>query len=110
MTIRIDFIRIFYVILFKVLGDWDDLLLLYHQHPSQIGILLEHNRNTNFGVYIYFLWFYFSFYFFIGVQLLYNVVLVSAVQHSESALSRHIAPLFVNSFPSRSPQYIVFCI
>ena len=99
MTIRIDFIRIFYVILFKVLGDWDDLLLLYHQHPSQIGILLEHNRNTNFGLYIYFLCFYFSFYFFIGVQLLYNVVLVSAVQQIESAIMYICVSSFLDFLP-----------
>ena len=41
---------------------------------------------------------------FIGVYLLYNVVLVSTVQQSESAIRIHIAPLFWISFPFRSPQ------
>ena len=40
----------------------------------------------------------------IGVQLLYNAVLVSAVQQSESAIYVHIYPLFWVSFPFRSPQ------
>ena len=34
----------------------------------------------------------------------YNVVLVSAVQRSESAICIHISPLFWISFPLRSPQ------
>ena len=41
---------------------------------------------------------------FIGVELLYSVVLVSAVQQSESAICIHISPLFYISFPFRSPQ------
>ena len=41
---------------------------------------------------------------FIGVQLLYNVVLVSTVQQSESAICVHISALFWISFPFRSPQ------
>ena len=44
--------------------------------------------------------------FFIGVELLYNVVLVSTVQQSESAIRRHISPPFWISFPLRSPQNI----
>ena len=35
--------------------------------------------------------------------LLYNIVLVSAVQQSESAICIHISPLLGISFPSRSP-------
>ena len=41
---------------------------------------------------------------FIGVELLYHVVLVSAVQQSESARCTHIYCLFWISFPVRSPQ------
>ena len=41
---------------------------------------------------------------FIGVQLLYNVVLISTVQQSESVIRIHISPLFGISFPFRSPQ------
>ena len=41
---------------------------------------------------------------FIGVQLLYNVVLVSTVQQSETAIHIHISPLFWISFLFRSPQ------
>ena len=37
---------------------------------------------------------------FIGVQLLYNVVLVSAVQQSESAICIHTSPFF------RSPSHV----
>ena len=43
---------------------------------------------------------------FIGVQWLYNVVLVSAVQQNGSAIHIHISPLFWISFPFRSPQCI----
>ena len=41
---------------------------------------------------------------FIGVELFGNVVLVSIVQQSESAICIHIPPLFCISFPFRSPQ------
>ena len=41
---------------------------------------------------------------FIGVELLYNVVSVFAVQQSESAIHTHISPLFWTSFPFRSPK------
>ena len=43
---------------------------------------------------------------FIGVWLLYDVVLVSAVQQSESAACKHRSLLFWISFPFRSPQSI----
>ena len=43
---------------------------------------------------------------FIGVELLYNVVSVFAVQQSESAIHTHISPLFWISFPFRSPESI----
>ena len=36
--------------------------------------------------------------------VLYNVVLVSTVQQSESVIRIHISPLFWISFPFRSPQ------
>ena len=41
---------------------------------------------------------------FIGVWLLYNVAFVSGVQKSESAILKHVSPLFWISFPFRSPQ------
>ena len=47
---------------------------------------------------------FFFFLIFTEVWLLYNVVLVSAVQQSESAIRIHISPLFWISFPFRSPQ------
>ena len=37
--------------------------------------------------------------FFIGVQLIYNVVLVSGIQHSDSAIHTHIFILFQILFP-----------
>ena len=43
---------------------------------------------------------------FIGVLLLYNVKLDSAVQQTESVIHIHIPPLFWISFPFRSPQSI----
>ena len=46
----------------------------------------------------------FFFLIFIGVQLLYNILLVSAIQQSESAIRIHISPLFWISFPFKSPQ------
>ena len=42
---------------------------------------------------------------FIGVQLLYNV-LVSTVQQNESSIRIHISPLFWISFPFKSAQCI----
>ena len=36
------------------------------------------------------LFFLFSFYIFIGVQLPYNIVLISAVQQSESVMRMHV--------------------
>ena len=36
--------------------------------------------------------------------MLYNVVLVSSVQQSKSAIHTHMSPLVWISFPSRSPQ------
>ena len=42
----------------------------------------------------------------IGVQLLYNVMLISTVQQNESAIHIHISPPFGTSFPFRSPQGI----
>ena len=41
---------------------------------------------------------------FIEVQLLYNIVSVSAVEQSKSAIPVHISPLFWISFPFKSPQ------
>ena len=41
---------------------------------------------------------------FIGVQLLYNVMLVSTVQQSETDVCLHISPIFWISLPFRSPQ------
>ena len=43
-------------------------------------------------------------FFLIGVYLLHNVVLVYAVQQSESAIPVRRSPLFWISFPFRSPQ------
>ena len=43
---------------------------------------------------------------FIGVQLIYNVVLVSVVQQSESVMHTHISTLFQILFPCRSLQSI----
>ena len=39
---------------------------------------------------------------FTGVQLLFNVVLISAVQQSEPAMHIHVSPLFWISSPFRS--------
>ena len=49
-----------------------------------------------------------NFFFLIGVQLLYSVVLVSAVQQSKSAMRIHISPLPWISFPFRSTQGMEF--
>ena len=51
------------------------------------------------------LWFLFLFKkIFIGVKLIYNVVLVSGIQHSESVIHIHISILFKVIFPYRSLQ------
>ena len=44
----------------------------------------------------------------IGVSLLYNVVIFSAVQQSESVICIHISRLFQISFPVTSPQNTEF--
>ena len=44
------------------------------------------------------------FFIFVGVQLLYYVVLVSAVQQSKSVICIHMSTLFQISFPFRSPE------
>ena len=43
-----------------------------------------------------------------GVYSLYNAVLVSTIQQSDSAVHRHMSPLFWISFPCRSPQSTEF--
>ena len=48
--------------------------------------------------------FYFFDLIFIEVYLLYNAVLVSTAQQSESAAHAHTSPLFRISFPFRSPR------
>ena len=53
---------------------------------------------------IFFLFFLLFKKIFIGVQLLYNTVLVYNVQQSESAICIHTSPLFWISFSFRSPQ------
>ena len=49
---------------------------------------------------------FFFFLLFIGVQLIYNVVLVSGVEQSESAIHIHISSLFQMLFPYQSLQSI----
>ena len=45
-----------------------------------------------------------SFKIFVGIQLLYSAVVVSAIQQNKSAPCVHTAPPFWTSLPSRSPQ------
>ena len=55
----------------------------------------------------YKVYFVLSFFFkliFIGVELLCNVVLVSAIEQIELSIHIDISPLFWISFPFRSPQ------
>ena len=52
----------------------------------------KNDKHLTYSLFIYLI--------FIKVQLLYNAVLVSAVQQSESAIWIHISPLF--RFPSHS--------
>ena len=47
---------------------------------------------------------HFSFSIFIGVELFYNVMSISAARQSESTLCLHISPLFWVSFPRGSPE------
>ena len=61
-------------------------------------------KNLFFGFGGFFGLFIYLFIYFIGLQLLYNVVLVSTVQQSELAVCVHITPLFWLSFLFRSPQ------
>ena len=61
-------------------------------------------KKREVGDYILFLILFFMgkhllFLIFIGVQLLYNVVLVSAVLQSESVISIHMAPLLLDFLP-----------
>ena len=48
--------------------------------------------------------FLFSFFSFIKVSLVYNVVIISAVQQSDSVIHRHISILFQMLFPGRLSQ------
>ena len=43
--------------------------------------------------------FHLFFIIFIGVELIYNAVLVSGVQQSQSVIRIHVSTLFVDSFP-----------
>ena len=55
----------------------------------------------------YKVYFVLSFFFkliFIGVELLCNVVLISAIEQIESSIHVDISPLFWISFPFMSPQ------
>ena len=45
-----------------------------------------------------------SLFFFIGIYLLYNIVLVSAVQQSESAICIHMCPPLWTSLPTPIPS------
>ena len=45
---------------------------------------------------------------FIGIQLICNIMLLSSVQQSESAIHTHISPPFWISFPFGSPQSVEF--
>ena len=47
-----------------------------------------------------------NFLLFIGVQLIYNIVLVSAVQQSESVIQKHISTLFLFFVPYRPLQSV----
>ena len=62
--------------------------------------------------YIFFLFFIFVYFYlfiyFMGIQFLCNVVLVSIVQQSESAIYLHTSPLFQISFPFRSSQSLEY--
>ena len=62
-----------------------------------VGINNCHSRGERSGLTFIFLIFF-------GVQLLYNVVLISAVQQSESVIRIHISPLFWVYCLFRSPQ------
>ena len=57
--------------------------------------MLQINQKQRCGVFLFY---------FIGVQLLCNVVLFSAVQQSKSAIHIHISPFEGTSFLFRSPQ------
>ena len=50
---------------------------------------------------------HFSFWNFIGIQLIYNVVLVSGIQQSESVIHIHVSTLFQILFPYKPLQRIV---
>ena len=51
--------------------------------------------------------FFKKFLFYIGVWLIYNVVLVSSVQQSDSVIHTHTAILFQNLFPQVITEYWV---
>ena len=57
-----------------------------------------------------FFFFCLFFHVFIGVQLIYNVVLVSGEQQSESVIHRHISTLFLDYFPIQAiTEYCIPC-
>ena len=53
---------------------------------------------------------FFNFLFYIGVQLIYNVVLVSGIQQSNSVIHMYVSILFQILFPYRLLESIVPCV
>ena len=85
--------------------------LCNRQIRVQINLIMrQHKYHIKCQSETLFFFLFFSFIFrktFVGVQLLYDVVLVSTVQQSKSAICIHIlppTPLFWIFFPFRSPQ------
>ena len=52
----------------------------------------------------YYFFIFLKFLFYIGVELIYNVVLVSGAQQSDSVMHIHISTLIQNLFPFRLLQ------
>ena len=89
---------------FLILFIWT-LSLFYLMHLSKCSsILFIFLKKQLLASLIFSIVFFLMFYIFIGVQLLYTAVSVSAIQQSESAIRIHISPLFWISLPFRSPQ------
>ena len=75
-------------------------------HPGAARVCLSSHALPKVGHHFRFPILGFFKFYFIGVSWLYNVVLLSSVLLSESAISIHILPHFWISFPFRSPQSI----
>ena len=83
------------------------LFLTHPGHPQLLLSILDFKGDNVCSS--NFLWYYFLNIFFIGRELLYNMVLVTAIHQHESATGIHMSPPFWASLPGPSPSHPLGC-